>query len=245
MNIKSGHWQNTGLARWVNDCLYDYDENDEKSMNPFKWWSIHNGGKLNDTRETINGFPCRLILVNDGTTPLNEGQNEPTAGNTKDMGVFNFNNDKSNTKTLGLDTDIFPNCISFEVGSNSDTSAGAFMSYKGDGGSEGELEYFKQSFELRYPDEDDVGSDYGFLDMNGDSSMGLKRVVDFVDNSTDEEFVEHFEEYFNKQYTFRYYLLVTALALVDSLGKNMMIDSADGKVFFPRFYDMDRKILSM
>lgn len=236
-SASSGHWQNTGAAKWANDHLYAYDENDEKSMNPYKWWSIHNGGQLTDSRECINGFPCRLILVNDGITPLNEGQNEPTPGNTKDMGVFNFNNDKKNYKTFGLDTDIFPNCISFEVGSNSDTSAGAFMSYKGDGGSEGELEYLQQSFELRYPT--DVSDNYGYLDMNGDSSVGLKRVIDFVDNSSNEEFVEHFEEYFNKQYTFRYLLMVMTLGMVDNLGKNMMLDSWDGKIWFPRLYDLD------
>lgn len=335
----SGHWQNTGLAKWVNDKLYHYDVNDEKSMNPKKWFDLQNGGKLTDTRETINGFPCRLILVNDGTNTLQEGQQEPTPGNTKDMGVFNFNNDKSNTKTLGFDTDNFPFCASFEVASNSDTSAGAFMSYKheyyagsfppnknnrvglsnlgyknGDtinitnccpsecgvdiyaetwkklikvkpgetiqvtmssedcqevqisftanndywlfddakitfkenlvkgefidsGGTE--LQYIKDSFELRFPDEDDVGADYGFLDMNGDSTKGLKRLIDFVDKSSDEDFKAHFEEYFNKQYTFRYFLLVMALGMVDNLGKNMMLDTWDGQIFYPRFYDMD------
>ena len=333
----SGHWQNTGLAKWVNDWLYHYNEKDEKSMNPKKWFDLQNGGKLTDTRETINGFPCRLILVNDGDNALQEGQQEPTPGNTKDMGVFNFNNDKSNTKTLGFDIDNFPFCASFEVASNSDTSAGAFMSCKkyilpwtsqnGDyldvclisadrflnksnritdmknikrigvyygnkdkkysylvsdstdfsftvTEKEGypyllfyiylnkdadnnyilddmsfkingdlihvpntktdieaiydyflnvispqeELEYFKDSFELRFPDEDDVGADYGFLDMNGDSNRGLKRVIDFTDKSSDEDFVAHFEEYFNKQYTLRYFLLVMGLGMVDNLG---------------------------
>ena len=235
----SGHWQNTGLAKWVNDHLYHYNENDEKSMNPKKWFDIQNGKKITDTRETINGFPCRLILINDGSSTLNDGQNEPTPGNTKDMGVFNFNNDKSNTKTLGFDTDNFPFCASFEVASNSDTSAGAFMSYKGTGGSAEELAYIKNSFELRFPDEDDVGADYGFLDMNGDPNKGLKRVIDFTDNSSDEDFVAHFEEYFNKQYTLRYFLLVIGLGMVDNLGKNMMLDTWDGQIFYPRFYDMD------
>lgn len=339
----SGHWQNTGLAKWVNDKLYHYDVNDQKSMNPKKWFDLQNGGKITDTRETINGFPCRLILVNDGTNTLQEGQQEPTPGNTKDMGVFNFNNDKSNTKTLGFDTENFPFCASFEVASNSDTSAGAFMSCStydlgyirgsdnlyyletlsaniftdkkitvkenlydiylvksdgtgiflfngkdGDFSNEGEditgvrirlkadtditkpvkinnntynlylkasivttdiitptlrketeLQYIKDSFELRFPDEDDVGADYGFLDMNGDSTKGLKRLIDFVDKSSDADFITHFEEYFNKQYTFRYFLLVMALGMVDNLGKNMMLDTWDGQIFYPRFYDMD------
>ena len=76
---------------------------------------------------------------------------------------------------------------------------------------EDEVEYFKESFELRFPDEDDVGSDYGFAHVNGDYSMGLKRLIDWVDKSTDEEFVRDFEQYFHKQYTLRYYLLVIVL----------------------------------
>ena len=102
-----------------------------------------------------------------------------------------------------------------------------------------EVEYFKQSFELRYPDEDDVGSDFGFAHVNGDYNMGLKRLIDWVDFSTDEEFVRDFEQYFHKQYTFRYYLLVIVLGMVDNLGKNMMLDTFDHKIWMPRFYDMD------
>lgn len=234
--MSSGHWQNTGLAKWINDNLYKYNTSDEKSMNPFKWYSIQNGGKLSDTRETINGFPCRLILVNDGESQLNEGQEEPTPGNTKDMGIFNFNNDKDNTGTFGFNTDIFPNCMSFEVVANSDTSAGAFVSYKD---ISGELEYYQDSFELRYPDADEVGGDYGYLNLNGDENYGLKRLVEFVDKSSDSDFKNNFEQYFLKDYVFRYYILVIVLGMVDNLGKNMMLDTADGQIWFPRFYDMD------
>ena len=155
--MSSGHWQNTGFTKWVNDNLYNYDTSNPKSMNPKKWFDVQNGGSVKDTRECIYGFPCRLILVNDGTSPLNEGQNEPAPGNTKDMGIFNFNNDKDCADTIGFDQVNFPNCASFEVAANSDTSAGAFMSYS-TVNPEGlsELEYLKQSFELRFPDEDDV-----------------------------------------------------------------------------------------
>ena len=109
MFMSSGHWQNTGFTKWVNDNLYHYDTSNEKSMNPKKWYDINNGGNLDDTRECIYGFPCRLILVNDGNTALNEGQNVPTPGNTKDMGIFNFNHDKDATDTMGFDQDVFPN----------------------------------------------------------------------------------------------------------------------------------------
>ena len=477
--MSSGHWTNTGMAKFINDKLYNYDVNDEKSMNPFKWDHVQNGGKVNDFRETITGFPCRLILVNDGETPLNTGQNEPTPGNTKDMGIFNFNNDKDNVTTLGFNSDIFPNCASYEVTANSDTSAGAFMSYKtnqiieiakqtvagteyyatmytspllpngsivktdaeisaamryrenqftifgasiavskqdegvyqlnhNNGGvyyrilfnvntcptfieindvrynvkiveeypenvvkepyidNSGELAYLKESFELRHPDADDVAEDWGFMgveeevaiptleytsynitateptiatdkiplssysfptsesniirivrvyyynanleqvsywDSRGSSfegnltddteyisfeilcaqpsndtlenvlansgmligtpiklvrtdslsnkmvydtieiqkaeGTGLKALIDWVDNCTDEEFVRDFEQHFHKDYTLRYFCLVTLIGAVDNLGKNMMLDTADNKIFFPRFYDID------
>ena len=464
--MSSGHWTNTGLTKWINNNLYNYNLDDEKTMNPKKWYDINNGGSIDDTRECIYGFPCRLILVNDGNTPLNEGQNEPTPGNTKDMGIFNFNHDKDATDTMGFDDDVFPNCASYEVTANSDTSAGAFMSYKGVPGNfatggicetpigyvggayytplfpvemfdgvttvtheiwttysigvdanfneitniqgenpvlsevivegvkyvrfkyydapdttignvtikatevlEGvmpnfvvdfyvksesdELDYIKQSFELRFPDEDDVPEGWGFMyadssapcidvyssysgsikstpllsttyfgtntfsiktqpscnisiytdygdtfyapiptsitlnegssfriglpsttnistleyiiinneyyNINAiekdvaasklysdpymidtiDNSLGLKALIDWVDGSTDEEFVNEFEEHFNKDYTFRYFLLVITLGMVDNLGKNMMLDTWDNKIFMPRFYDCD------
>ena len=350
--MSSGHWTNTGMAKFINDKLYNYNVNDEKSMNPFKWNHVQNGGKASDFRETITGFPCRLILVNDGETPLNTGQNEPTPGNTKDMGIFNFNNDKDNVTTLGFNSDIFPNCASYEVTANSDTSAGAFMSYKSNpiieiakqtvAGTEyyttmytspllppnsivktdaeisaamrydenefgifgssiavikqdegvyefghnnvgthyrilfnantcptfieindvqynvkiveeypenvvkepyidnsGELAYLKESFELRHPDADDVADDWGFMGIPGEEGTGLKSLIDWVDNCTDEEFVADFEEHFHKDYTLRYFCLVTLIGAVDNLGKNMMLDTADNKIFFPRFYDID------
>ena len=235
--MSSGHWQNTGLTKWINDNLYNYKEDDPKTMNPAKWWAIQNGKDPNDYRECIYGFPCRLILVNDGTSPLNEGQQEPTPGNTKDMGIFNFNLDKDCENSLGFKIKDFPNALSMEVTANSDTSAGAFMSY--DGEEEGELDYIKESFELRYPDEDDVPKGWGFMGIDGVEGGGLKTLIDWVDNSTDEQFVAEFEEHFHKDYTLRYFLLVMVLGMVDNLGKNMMLDSYDGKIWMPRFYDCD------
>ena len=138
--MSSGHWQNTGLTKWINDNLYNYKEDDPKTMNPAKWWAIQNGKDPNDYRECIYGFPCRLILVNDGTSPLNEGQQEPTPGNTKDMGIFNFNLDKDCENSLGFKIKDFPNALSMEVTANSDTSAGAFMSFK-----ERRLDYIAES----------------------------------------------------------------------------------------------------
>ena len=237
--MSSGHWQNTGFTKWVNDNLYNYKTNDPKSMNPKKWFDINNGGSLTDTRECIYGFPCRLILVNDGTSALNQGQNEPLPGNTKDMGIFNFNHDKDCAATIGLDQVNFPNCASYEIAANSDTSAGAFMSYDTVNPSDvDELGYLKQSFEMRFPDEKDVPEGWGFLGV-GEEGTGVKALIDWVDKSTDEEFVRDFEQHFHKDYTLRYYLMVMTCGMVDNLGKNLMLDTWDNKIFMPRFYDCD------
>jgi hypothetical protein len=208
-------------------------------MNPKKWFDINNGGSLTDTRECIYGFPCRLILVNDGKTALNEGQNEPLPGNTKDMGIFNFNHDKDCAATIGLDQVNFPNCASYEIAANSDTSAGAFMSYDTVNPSDvDELGYLKQSFEMRFPDEKKVPEGWGFLGV-GEEGTGVKALIDWVDKSTDEEFVRDFEQHFHKDYTLRYYLMVITCGMVDNLGKNLMLDTWDHKIFMPRFYDCD------
>ena len=237
--MSSGHWQNTGFTKWVNDNLYNYKTNDPKSMNPKKWFDINNGGSLTDTRECIYGFPCRLILVNDGTSALNQGQNEPLPGNTKDMGIFNFNHDKDCAATIGLDQVNFPNCASYEIAANSDTSAGAFMSYDTVNPSDvDELGYLKQSFEMRFPDEKKVPEGWGFLGV-GEEGTGVKALIDWVDKSTDEEFVRDFEQHFHKDYTLRYYLMVMTCGMVDNLGKNLMLDTWDNKIFMPRFYDCD------
>ena len=44
---------------------------------------------------------------------------------------------------------------------------------------------------------------------------GLKALIDWVDNCTDEEFVRDFEEHFHKDYTLRYFSLVTLIGAVD------------------------------
>ena len=102
-----------------------------------------------------------------------------------------------------------------------------------------ELDYIKQSFELRFPDEDDVPEGWGFLGIQDEEGTGLKALIDWIDTSSDEEFLRDFDQHFNRDYTQRYFLLVITLGMVDNLGKNMMLDTWDNKIFMPRFYDCD------
>ena len=57
-----------------------------------------------------------------------------------------------------------------------------------------------------------------YPDKGIDSSRGIKRLIEWVDGCSDEEFVRDFEQYFHKDYTLRYYLLVITLGMVDNLG---------------------------
>ena len=61
-----------------------------------------------------------------------------------------------------------------------------------------ELEYIKQSFELRFPDEKDVSEDWGFMGIPNEEGTGLKTLIDWVDNCTDEEFEEILNNIFIK-----------------------------------------------
>lgn len=58
-----------------------------------------------------------------------------------------------------------------------------------------------------------------------DSRVHLKRVIDWVRDSSDDEFYNDFEKHFNLSSVLDYYLMVLTLGMVDSLGKNLMFDT--------------------
>lgn len=67
----------------------------------------------------------------------------------------------------------------------------------------------------------------------------LNRVIEFVKDSSDEEFITKFEEYFDKEATFNYYIFQYFSCGIDGLAKNMLMVTYDGKVWYPSLYDMD------
>ena len=83
---------------------------------------------------------------------------------------------------------------------------------------EDELDYIKQSLELRFPGEEDVPNGWGFMGCDNEEGTGLKALIDWVDNCKDEEFVRDFDQHFHRDYTLRYFLLVITLGMVDNLG---------------------------
>ncbi len=67
----------------------------------------------------------------------------------------------------------------------------------------------------------------------------LNRVIRFVMNSTDEEFREHFSEYFNLDACLNYYCYAYYVNASDNMGKNLILATVDGQVWYPSLYDLD------
>lgn len=194
--MESTHSRNTGLAKFVNGCLYD-------SKNP---------AQLNDPhiRNSVNGFPV-LLYINDAL-----------------QGVYNFNLDRYSTQSYGYTDEN--KCLVYEVSANSDTTAGAFYKWTPESG-KSELDYYKSDFECLYPPTRAAGND---------NMEELKRLIEWVNDSSEEDFKDNIGRYFNLEYLLRYYLYVLVFGAVDSLGKNMKLATWDGLIWYPQVYDADK-----
>lgn len=65
------------------------------------------------------------------------------------------------------------------------------------------------------------------------------RLADFIINASDDEFKEHFDEYLNLDAVLNYHILVEFACLPDNCGKNMLVATYDGAVWYPSLYDLD------
>lgn len=198
--VESSHANNTGVAKFVNDCLYD-------TKTPMQLAD-------SNCRTAINGFPIEVYM------------------NGEYLGVYNFNHDRYSYQSYGYDYKKNPNMLVYEINSNSNTSAGAFYRYGDNAESSAnvsELEYYKRDFNLIY----------GNRTTDSDTYSEIKSLVEWVSIAEQDLFRETVSEHFNKEYLFRYFLMVLFIGAVDSLGKNMKIFTMDGKIWYPQFYDMD------
>ena len=181
------------------------------------WYSSKNPAQLKDdmVQTAIQGFPM-LLYVND-----------------EFMGVYNFNTDRYSNASFGYTGD---KCLAYEVSANSDTTAGAFMTYDKTKHEGNEIDYYKSDFMCLYPPTRRAGND---------TMDEIKALVTFVDKSSDEEFVTNINNnvYFNKEYLLRYLIYCYIMGAVDSLGKNMKLATWDmGKTWYPQIYDCDTTI---
>ena len=169
--------------------------------------------KDSNVRNAINGFPC-IMYINDEL-----------------QGVYNFNLDRYSTKSYGYTDEN--NILVYEISANSDTTAGAFYPWTETSGKT-QLDYYKSDFECLYPPTRAAGND---------NMSELIRLIEWVNNSSDEDFKDNIGNYFNLEYLLRYYLNVLVFGLVDSLGKNAKLTSFDGgRTWFFQFYDMDTSV---
>ena len=197
--MESTHSHNVGIAKFVNDCLYD-------TKNPMQ---------LQDSkiRNSVNGFPC-IMYINDEL-----------------QGIYNFNLDRYSTKSYGYTNP--DDVLVYEISANSDTTAGAFHSWTEASGKD-KLSYYKSDYECLYPPTRAAGND---------NMSEMIRLIEWVDNSSDEDFKDNMRNYFNLEYLLRYYLTVMIFGLVDSLGKNAKITSFDkGLTWYFQFYDCDTSL---
>lgn len=67
----------------------------------------------------------------------------------------------------------------------------------------------------------------------------LNRLIDFVMNSSDEEFSDKFGEYLNFDATMNYYIMTKVALLKDNMAKNLIIITYDGNIWYPVLYDLD------
>lgn len=162
-------------------------------------------------RNSIDGFSC-VLYINDEL-----------------QGIYNFNADRYSNNVFGY-TDPDKTLV-YEVSANTDSTAGAFYAYNKDViKDKSELEYYKSDFMCIYPPTRAAGND---------NYTEIKRLVEWVDGASDEDFRDNLEQYFNKEYLLRYFIVVQLFGLVDSLGKNMKLATWDGNIWYPQVYDMD------
>ena len=67
----------------------------------------------------------------------------------------------------------------------------------------------------------------------------MLRLINFVVNSTDQEFKENIEDYLDLDATLNYYVLCHTLNIADNNAKNLLFVTYDGKIWYPTLYDLD------
>lgn len=74
---------------------------------------------------------------------------------------------------------------------------------------------------------------------NAKTLAKLQRLVAFIRNSSDEEFRTNFSQYLDLDATLNYYIMMNYGWMPDNRGKNMLLVTYDGNVWYPSLYDLD------
>lgn len=211
-----------------------------RAVNDFLFDGYDNPAKQKDplTRDTINGFPCQLYVNNEWA------------------GIYNFNHDKSCTKTLGMET--IDHTVRWEIKANSDTSAGAFFKtwtnvdecYEAILG-DFEIVFDEDAFEENSGEYDltkyykELGFKYSGTVKGGYKDyaiLSLARFVNFVATADEATWKSNSDRYFNKIQACRYYLNTMTLGLIDNFAKNCIINMYGDDIWWFSFYDLDSSL---
>lgn len=230
--MESSHANNIGIATMYEDIIKKYLINPPKTFEsgiPSPKPNVANSTP--NTRNAVNGFPIKLIIQ--------------TPDGTFDMGVYNFNLDRYAHRNYALYGEN--KAVSYEIGVNSKSGAGAFADDSWDS--------IKKEFDYRFHNaggEEDVtvpateaGSLQGDRWLEKGKHTELEELVSWVKNTSGELFEAQFFEHFDVHYTLIYYLIVYSLGIIDNLGKNMVLttwgrdDITGNTIWYPQLYDLD------
>lgn len=67
----------------------------------------------------------------------------------------------------------------------------------------------------------------------------LNRLINFVNTSSDKDFKNNYNQYLNLDATINYLILMEFASLEDNAGKNMLLATYDGNIWYPSLYDLD------
>lgn len=212
--MESSHAHNTGLAKLLNNIY--------TTKTPPQ--------QLNSAvRTAIDGFPITIWYQPDTSSALQY------------FGAFNFNNDKSSNNTWGM-TD---GCESWEFSNN--TSDHCLFKSAASAG-------MGNDFEARYPkDYTDYTNLLALLEWvvscNSEEATGdalaESVTIDGTTYTNDTaayriaKFKDELSDHFNLEYVLTYYIAVELFGMVDSRAKNLFLNTYDGQIWYPVFYDLD------
>lgn len=179
------------------------------------------------TRSNIDGQPIKVII------------------NGKDCGVYTWNIDRYAHNNYGLVTynsDGTVNrhnaALSYEVAVNSTTGAGAFNDDRWDS-----VKY-EWKHRYNYRGEDVTIKEGNDTVLAPGRHTELVELIAWVKNCTDAEFFGDVGKHFSLPHLIDYYLTAYGFAMIDNLGKNMVIttfgrNEQGHMIWYPSFYDAD------
>lgn len=95
-------------------------------------------------------------------------------------------------------------------------------------------------FKKEVTDFEEDGWDIEIGTPNQETIENFNKIIRFINDSSDEEFVRDFDKYLNKDATLNYLVMLYLLEATDNTGRNLMLATYDnGQTWYPCLYDLD------